>query len=30
MPATLALKGVDCEIPRRLERGKSASKDAGP
>ena len=26
----LASKGVDCEIPHRLEKGTSASEDAGP
>ena len=25
-----APKGVDCEIPHRLERGTSASEDVGP
>ena len=27
---TLAPKGMDCEIPPRLERETSASEDAGP
>ena len=25
----MSSKGVDCEIPHRLERGMSVSKDAG-